>query len=603
MINTPITGSALWGALSAIAGFLTDKVGVPVVRGSRPSTDLRSIFLPKLPDTSMTWSEVIKVIAFLYHEAAHILWTTHDGEALTPLERSIRGKLEDIRIELKAIGTFPAASKYLGDLVRMLTEEGMSESPKGIYFSPLSQEQTEVEVLQWYLLYRLRHDVLKQTGIAPVLASAEAAVAAKLPSGMRTRLDGLMFQITDCESTADVVSLTREIVKMIAEEKEKAEEKAKQDNDAKPPQADQQQQAAGNGDASGDGDGDSDGEQQASGQPGADEGTDDSQSASSQDPSDSGSDGGDPSGDSATDGASAGSGEDAAANAEALSRLLEMSDEDVVGDLGDMLKQAVDAVSESSNGGGTSLPNIHKLPLKQQPVDMNGIRGSINAVRTKTLNWMSSAAQSEVTHERRGMMIDPTQLYRYRLGGDIFVEETEGVDLNAAIAIVIDRSGSMSMCIVEAAKAAVATMLAFDVPGIKTQVSVFPVYDAAGDEGVAIVKRWDETSRSLASRMGSLGVQGGTPMAEAILSASATLLPRTESLKLVMVVTDGDPSDLEATHDVITKARAAGIAVTGVGIGVDPSEVFGERHAATLASIDELSSVMVRLVKSAIVHH
>lgn len=200
MINTPITGAALWGALSAIAGFLTDKVGVPVVRGGRPSTDLKSIFLPKLPDTSMTWSEVIKVIAFLYHEAAHILWTTHGDEVMTPLERSIRGKLEDIRIELKAIGTFPAAAKYLGDLVRMLVEEGMSESPKGVHFPPLNDDQTEVQVLQWYLLYRLRHDVLHQKGMAPLMPGVEAVVTKKLPSGMRTRLDALMFQITECWS-------------------------------------------------------------------------------------------------------------------------------------------------------------------------------------------------------------------------------------------------------------------------------------------------------------------------------------------------------------------------------------------------------------------
>lgn len=611
MINTPITGAALWGALSAIAGFLTDKVGVPVVRGGRPSTDLKSIFLPKLPDTSMTWSEVIKVIAFLYHEAAHILWTTHGDEVMTPLERSIRGKLEDIRIELKAIGTFPAAAKYLGDLVRMLVEEGMSESPKGVHFPPMNDDQTEVQVLQWYLLYRLRHDVLHQKGIAPLMPGVEAVVANKLPSGMRTRLDALMFQITECDSTSDVVSLTKEIAKMVAEEQEKEKEKAEQrekekqqQQDAQPPQ-DDPQPGSNDSDSDDDGDGDSDGQQQASGTADSDADGDGSDDANAQDASGQ-SQPGPADGDAGDDGAGnspSNSGEDAAANSDALSRLLQMGDEDIVGDLGEMLKVAVDVVAATNSGQSTSMPNIHKLPLKQQPVDMNGIRGSVNAVRTKTLNWMSSAAQSEVTHERRGMVIDPTQLHRARLCGDIFVEETEGVDLNAAIAIVIDRSGSMSSCIGEAAKAAVATMLAFEVPGIKTQVSVFPVYDEDDDEGVAIVKRWDETSRLLASRMGSLGVSGGTPMAEAILSASATLLYRPETLRLVLVVTDGDPNDLETTHDVIAKARSAGIAVAGVGIGVDPSLVFGERHSATLASINELSGVMVRLVKSAIVHH
>jgi hypothetical protein len=591
MINSSITGASLWGALSAIAGFLTDKVGVPVIRGSRPMTDHKAIYLPKLPDTSLTWSEVVKVIAFLYHEAGHILWTTPGHSLQEPLAKAVRGVLEDIRIELKAISTFPAASKYLGDLVRMLTEEGMSQAPKGIHFAPLKSEMSEAAILQGYMLYRLRHDVLKQLGIAPVLATAEVAAAEKLPLGMRTRLDALMFEIRECDSTADVVSLTNEIVKMITEEKEKEEEQARQQQSSA-----QQDTGAGEppdtgpgGQASGD-DGDS---------PTGDDADDQTTSAPDgargvADPEPGDADG--------TDASNSSSG-DAAGNADALARLLQMSDDDIADDLGDMLKNAVDVVAASSSGRATSLPNIHKLPLKQQPVDMAGIRGSVNAVRTKTLNWMSSAAQSEVSHSRRGMTIDPTQLHTVRLGGEIFVEETEGVDLNAAIQIVIDRSGSMGGCIVDAAKAAVATMVAFEVPGIKTQVSVFPVYDKDGDEGIAIVKRWDESSRVLSSRAGSLGVQGGTPMAEAILAASAQLLYRQETLRLVLVVTDGDPDDLETTHDVIAKARTAGIAVAGVGINVDPSKVFGELHSANLTSINELSGAMVRLIKSALVYH
>ena len=132
----------------------------------------------------------------------------------------------------------------------------------------------------------------------------------------------------------------------------------------------------------------------------------------------------------------------------------------------------------------------------------------------------------------------------------------------------------------------------------------FPVYgdngnDCDDDEGVAVVKHWEETPRALAKRIGSMSVDGGTPMAEAILHAGACILPRRETLRLVMVVTDGNPNELSATQDVIEVLRKSGISVVGLGIGVDPSRVFGSRYSATLSSTTELAGNMVKLVRAA----
>ena len=212
---------------------------------------------------------------------------------------------------------------------------------------------------------------------------------------------------------------------------------------------------------------------------------------------------------------------------------------------------------------------------------------------------MSSVAEGEVSHSRSGMQIDSSRIWQGRFGGSIFVREDEGIDINAAVSIVIDRSGSMSHTIGHAAQAAVATMLAFDVPGLKTQVSVFPWYGGNRDEGVAVIKRWDESPKQLAGRVASLSTDGGTPMAEAILFAASDVVRREETLKIVMVVTDGDPNDREATKYIIDRARADGITVVGLGIGVDTSPVFDSRYAATITDIGELSASMVKLVKAA----
>jgi Mg-chelatase subunit ChlD len=285
---------------------------------------------------------------------------------------------------------------------------------------------------------------------------------------------------------------------------------------------------------------------------------------------------------------------------EALEQLLSMSDQDVQEDLGEMLQNALNAAAnaEDCTGVRLSVPNVHKARLAAGKVDMAVLRASVNATRTRTLQWMSSVADGDVAHSRSGMKIDSSRIWQGRLGGSIFVREDEGIDINAAVSIVIDRSGSMSGIIGHAAQAAVATMLAFDVPGMKTQVSVFPWLNG-GEEGVAIIKHWNESPSQLASRAASLTTDGGTPMAEAILFAASDVVRREETLKIVLVVTDGDPNDRAATKYIIDRARADGITVVGLGIGIDPSPVFESRYAASINNIGELSASMVRLVKAA----
>lgn len=583
---TMVRGAALWAALPAVAGMITDKVGVPVYRGAGASTDGKSITLPHLPDGNLTWDQVVKAIAYLYHEAAHILATSVEDwrRISTPLERAFMGVLEDIRIERFAQNHFPAARKYLADLVRQLTEAGLrGESPA---FAILTDEMSEAEVLQWYSLYRLRHDVLAQTAIAPVLATAAQLVATKFPAGMLVRLDALLFEVTRCDSTRDTLDLTRAIIKMIEEEKEKEEQQEQQQQ--QPPQ--QQQQEAG-------------------GQQGAGAGEPDPAQTSSEAPGQVGQGGeGDGEGDAEGEGGdaqaqSAPSGSQAPGS-KALGKLLAMGAGEVMQDVGDMLKQSLNVIAQQTGGGSsTSMPNAFKLPLGESQADLGALRAAMNAVRTRTLNWMSSAAQADQRHVRSGIMIDPASLHRAAVGGHIFVEEDEGVDLNAAISIVIDRSVSMRQTIGSAAGAALTTMLAFEVPGIKTAVSVFPVDGCVNGErqhnGVAVIKHWEESPRRLAKRIASLTTTGGTPMAEAVLFAAADILRRDETLKIVMVVTDGDPDNPAATRAVIEMARATGIRVVGLGIGTDPSEVFGERFAAPLFRIGELSGAMVRLIKAA----
>jgi len=596
-----ISGSALWGALSAVAGFLTGRMGVPIVRAQGAATDNKVIYLPPVADSVLTWDEVLKVIGYLYHEAAHILWTDFSiGRATVPLVKSLEGKLEDIRIEHRAIHHFPAARRYLGELVRVMTEQGL----KKVYpcFSAPADEATEAEVLQWYLLYRLRHDYLGQTDIAPVHEATAALAKTKLPRGMKVKLDALMFQIARCENTQDVRDLAEAIASMIAEEEQKEREEQQKQQQQQQQSSSDDQPGAPSGSSGDQQDDPSQGADQASGQ---DDSQDDSQaspSSAQKDSSDAPDDG--------TGASASGSGDDDAGdpgqNADALSRILSMTDSDATEDIGEALKQAVQNVADESQRrtGAVAMPNRMPLTLTPKSVDMTTVRGAVNAVRTKTLGWMQSETMTAKSNDPEGELLDPTMLWSVPLGGDVFMTEEEERELNGAIHLVIDRSVSMRQCIDMAAGAALTTALAFEVPGIKTQVSVFPVvgqhHGCSVNNGVAILKTWDEPNRKLASCIGSLNVAGCTPMAEAILLAASDTAQREESLKLIVVATDGDPDDADATREVIAKVRKAGIKVVAIGIGMDPSPVFGENYSGTISSIGELSGAMLKVVKAAI---
>jgi hypothetical protein len=122
--------------------------------------------------------------------------------ATNPLQRALTGTLEDIRIEHLVIGKFPAARRYLSRLVGMVVEDGANG---GNGFPPLDGSETESAILQRYMMYRLRHEVLRQDPIAALSAGAIKVANARLPQGMLTRLDALMFQVTDCTTEDEVV--------------------------------------------------------------------------------------------------------------------------------------------------------------------------------------------------------------------------------------------------------------------------------------------------------------------------------------------------------------------------------------------------------------
>ncbi|MCK7472171.1 MAG: hypothetical protein MZU95_16490 [Desulfomicrobium escambiense] len=70
------------------------------------------------------------------------------------------------------------------------------------------------------------------------------------------------------------------------------------------------------------------------------------------------------------------------------------------------------------------------------------------------------------------------------------------------------------------------------------------------------------------------GPRGGTPLAQALWYAAADLSLRPEPRRLILAMTDGDPNDRAAAHEILALCRDQGLETIGVGIAYDVSWLF-----------------------------
>lgn len=550
-------------ALPVIASALGDSLGVEVVMNAgQPRTNGKQIFLPSL-DADKPESRMLG-IGFITHESAHIRFTDFALPRNTPLERMICNLLEDIRIEKLISRMYPGCKLFLAEMVEGLVKTG--------YFAPLSGDENPTVTMQQYMLHQLRLNILEQEGIAGLAQQADEQLTDKVPAGMRVRLNALMYQVEDCQNTSDVLDLSRAIITMMEEEAKKEEEKQSQQQGEADPNQQQSQTPQDDQDESQQQDGQNDkgGAQQNEAEP-------DSGSGSSQE---------DPSGQDAAD---------------IIKQILSAGDDDALKDTGEVLKEALGQTESHVPSSAAPFKNHvfdhRRVMASNEDIDSqkNLVNGASNALRVRAQALLQAQTLASKRNAFAGTKLNVKNLHQARLGGPVFQKVKAGVAVDTAIAILVDRSGSMSSQIGLAMNAALATTLAFDRPDVKTAVFSFP-YSGGGEEGNAVLKRWDGQAAASIPAYMSLGVEGSTPMAEAMMGAGISLMQRPEKRKILLVATDGEPDNVGQAHWVINLARKSGIEVLGLGIQCDVTKVFGPQWAGQISDIDCLPEAMIGML-------
>ena len=523
----------LKNALPIDAAANGEKFGEKVlIQGQDAFTDGERIVIPTANPDDPHYQQI--AWGYLAHEAAHIRHTNFDmvkKASSKPIRKALLNIIEDVRIENELAKDYPGTRRSISQVIEYMVDTQQMCVP----------EQPEpASNLQAWLLFRLRCHFLGQKALTPLYQAVDERVRQLFPAAAMSRLSAMLTAVPSLASTGEVLKLVDAIVAMLEEE-------------SRPPQDES------------DADGGDDIGQDAS--------NDSNSSSDSQTPETSSS---------ATGDAAETSDSDNSDQADNLRQALEASAAHFEPDT---FAQVAEVLSEQAEGhqGVTplSLPQAEQAMLGDEAILT--LSASESAQIRARLRGMVQSSQDNRNHAKRyGLRVATHRLAASQAGESrLFIQRQPRIAPNAAVHLLVDISGSMGKPIGEgnrkyfhvANEAALALAMALEgIPGVVPAVSYFPGIHQ--EVSIALLPKQSVRHRAACFDQKP---RGCTPMAQAMWFAANSLLAQKQKRKLMIVLTDGDPDDWAATHDIVDRCRRSGFELLGIGIQTRSVEKFFPR--------------------------
>ncbi|GHZ98962.1 TPA: VWA domain-containing protein [Vibrio cholerae] len=520
----------LKNALPIVAAAYGEKFGVKVlIQGQDAFTDGERIVIPTANPDDPHYQQI--AWGYLAHEAAHIRHTNFDmvqKASSKPIRKALLNIIEDVRIENELAKDYPGTRRSISQVIEYMVDTQQMCVPEQL--EPASN-------LQAWLLFRLRCHFLGQKALTPLYQAVDERVRQLFPAAAMSRLSAMLTAVPSLASTGEVLKLVDAIVAMLEEE-------------SRPPQDESD----------------------------ADSGNDIGQEASND--SNNSSDSQTPEKNSSATGDFAETGDsDNSDQADNLRQALEASAAQFEPDT---FAQVAEVLSEQAEGhqGVTplSLPQAEQAMLGDEAILT--LSASESAQIRARLRGMVQSSQDNRNHAKRhGLRVATHRLAASQAGESrLFIQRQPRIAPNAAVHLLVDISGSMGKPIGEgnrkyfhvANEAALALAMALEgIPGVVPAVSYFPGIH----QEVSIALLPKQSVRHQAACFDQKP-RGCTPMAQAMWFAANSLLVQKQKRKLMIVLTDGDPDDWAATHDIVDRCRRSGFELLGIGIQTRSVEKF-----------------------------
>ncbi|HBC3861510.1 TPA: VWA domain-containing protein [Vibrio parahaemolyticus] len=520
----------LKNALPIVAAAYGEKFGVKVlIQGQDAFTDGERIVIPTANPDDPHYQQI--AWGYLAHEAAHIRHTNFDmvqKASSKPIRKALLNIIEDVRIENELAKDYPGTRRSISQVIEYMVDTQQMCVPEQL--EPASN-------LQAWLLFRLRCHFLGQKALTPLYQAVDERVRQLFPAAAMSRLSAMLTAVPSLASTGEVLKLVDAIVAMLEEE-------------SRPPQ---DESDADNGNDIG---------QDAS--------NDSNNSSDSQTPET----GSSAMGDAAETGDS-----DNSDQADNLRQALEASAAQFEHDT---FAQVAEVLSEQAEGhqgvNPLSLPQAEQAMLGDEAILT--LSASESAQIRARLRGMVQSSQDNRNHAKRhGLRVATHRLAASQAGESrLFIQRQPRIAPNAAVHLLVDISGSMGKPIGEgnrkyfhvANEAALALAMALEgIPGVVPAVSYFPGIHQ--EVSIALLPKQSVRHRAACFDQKP---RGCTPMAQAMWFAANSLLAQKQKRKLMIVLTDGDPDDWAATHDIVDRCRRSGFELLGIGIQTRSVEKF-----------------------------
>lgn len=195
-----------------------------------------------------------------------------------------------------------------------------------------------------------------------------------------------------------------------------------------------------------------------------------------------------------------------------------------------------------------------------------------------------------------GRDLSVPHLWRLKAVGDtrVFRKKAPTTGVDAAVMLLLDRSGSMDDDIELAAAATNAFAQALQrISGVQTAISLFPGFETATEE----VLKFRQSTIHASARLRAVTADGGTPTGEAILEILPSLMQRPVQKRAIVLITDGEPDSKTETKKAVARAAELGVEVIGIGIGERARIAQIVPRSVTITGIAELPSALESLFK------
>lgn len=560
--------------LPLLASVLGDRYGVEVhIGGDTACTDGKVIHLPGLPvDCERTALALAK--GYVDHESAHIRHT--DFEALVKANLDtvtdyVFNSIEDWRVEQRLSALYPGCRQNIDWLIRRFFVEERDERA--------GEKSPALAVLSYILLTVRAWDVPEVN--APRTRARDIVEGAY--SGLTPKLDVVLNRVRhDCPDTAAALEAAKELVKIIrsftpqtpAASQAAPGEKGKGDTASSCQSERSEQEGTENHPATTPPDS---GEAAGSGSHAANERTDGSDSACE----------------------TGHAGPEAGKGIPDLNAFLDACDGDSLpGNLGERIAARLSGETASNTGKRLDVATPgYRFVGRFSPEELAQALRCSTALRHRLQGLLQARELRQVAPARRGKL-DVSRLYRLSSANPrVFRRESRQLGQNSAVHLLLDCSGSMSgepIRLARQACYAVAKVLE-PIRGVNAAVTAFPAIAKHG-EGIRPLVRHGEKVTECFGVEGS----GGTPLAPALWWVMQTLYAQKEERKIVLVITDGMPDEVEVCRAVLRRMRDLRMEVYGIGIRQTFIEKLLPKTSRVITTLPELAPAVFGLLQGAL---